>query len=134
MKKIDLKKIIHSKKLDEKEVAEQLFPMHKYPKLALDRVLEGEGVLDANQISRFSLYTGIPISELYDGAGWKGSIEGHTHVLVSGDYTAKLDTKNWSTRIFHKESLYHEFILHTPSITLAEYIDRLDFEISKLEK
>lgn len=134
MKKIDLKKIIQAKKLDPKEVAQELFPTHKHPKLALDRVLAGGGVLDADQISRFSLFTGLPISELYSGAGWKSTIEGHTHVLVSGDYTAKLDTKTWTTKIFHRDSLFHDFIIHSPSITLSEYINRLDLEISKLNK
>ncbi len=131
MKKIDLRKIIQVKKLDLKEVAQELFPAHKHPKLALDRVLAGEGVLDADQISRFSLYSGIPIAELYSGAGWKSTIEEHTHVLVSGDYTAKLDTKSWTTKIFHKNSIFHEFIIHNSSITLGEYIEKLNSEISK---
>ncbi len=131
MKKIDLEKIIQGKKLDPKEVAQELFPTHKHPKLALDRVLSGDGVLNADQISRFSLFTGLPISELYSGANWTSKTEGHTHVLVSGDYTAKLDTKTWTTKVFHKGSLFHDFIIHSSSITLSEYIGRLDSEISK---
>lgn len=131
MKKIDLKKIIQVKKLDEKEVAAELFPNHKHPKLALDRVLAGEGVLDANQISRFSFYSGIPIAELYTGTGWRSSIKGHTHILVSGEYTAKLDTTTWTTEVFHKKSLFHEFIIHSSSISLSKYIEKLDSEISK---
>lgn len=131
MKKIDLKKIIKAKQLDEKEVAAELFPTHKHPKLALDRVLAGEGVLDANQISRFSFYTGIPISELYSGADWKSTIKGHTHILVSGHYTAKLDTSTWTTEVFHKDSLFYEFIIHSASISLSEYIEKLNSVISK---
>lgn len=131
MQKIDLGEIIKAKKLDEKEIAEQLFPMHKYPKLALDRVLSGDGVLDANQISRFSLYSGIPIAELYSGAAWKSTIDGHTHVLTSGDFTAKLDTTTWTTTLFHKDSLFHTFVIHNSSITLADYIEKLNAEINK---
>jgi hypothetical protein len=131
MKKIDLKKIIAAKKLDVKKVALVLFPGHKHPKLALDRVLSGAGVLDANQISVFSLYSGLPIAELYSGADWSSRIEGAKHILLSGDYRAELDTSNWTTKLFHNDSLFHEFIIHSSSIGLGEYIDRLNLEISK---
>lgn len=133
MKKIDLGKIIEVKKLDTKEVAEQLFPLHKYPSLALTRVIAGEGTLDADQISRFSLYTGIPIAELYEGSEWRSTIEGHTHILSSGEYVAHLDTQTWTTKLFHKESLFHTFVIHSPSITLSEYIEKLNSEISKFK-
>jgi hypothetical protein len=131
MKKIDLGKIIKAKKLDETEVAELLFPSNSYPKLALRRVVKGEGVLDADQISKFSLYSGIPIAELYTGNEWRSDIDGNKHVLVSGEYKAILDTSTWTTTIFHKESLFHEFIMHSPTIGLSEYIERLNHEISK---
>ncbi len=131
MIKINLGKIIKAKKLDEHEVAKQLFPLHKYPKMALDRVNKGEGVLDANQISKFSLYSGIPIAELYSGSEWKSSIDKTTHILTSGDFTAKLDTTNWTTKLFHKDSLFHTFVIHSSSITLEEYIEKLKSEINK---
>ena len=131
MKKIDLKKIIHAKKLDAKEVAAQLFPTHKHPKLALDRVLAGEGVLDANQISRFSFYSGIPIAELYEGAGWRSTSDGSTHVLTNGDYTAELDTATWTTKVYHKKSLFHEFVIHSSTISLGVYVETLNSVISK---
>lgn len=131
MKKINLIKIIEAKKLDVKEIADQLFPNHKYPKMALDRVLSGDGVLDADQISRFSFYTGIPIAELYEGAEWRSSITGHTHVLSNGDYVAQLDTETWTTKLYHRGSLFHTFIIHNSSISLSEYIEKLNGEISK---
>lgn len=126
MKKIDLGKIIEVRGLDNTEVASLLFPKNKHSKMALKRVIAGEGVLDADQISRFSMYTGIPISELYEGAGWHSTIEGHTHILVSGDYTAKLNTQTWTTQLYHNDSLFHEEVLTDPSITLAEYIRTLE--------
>jgi hypothetical protein len=130
MKKIDLGKIIEVKKLDPREVAEHLFPKHKHPKLALDRVLAGDGVLDADQISRFSLFSGIPIAELYIGSDWQSVTKGNEHVLTSGDYEARLSTEDWTTRLFHKGSLFHTFIIHRSSITLEEYIAKLNQEIS----
>ncbi len=131
MKKIDLGKIIQAKGLDESEVAQQLFPTNAHPKLALRRVLKGDGVLDADQISKFSLFSGIPIAELYTGSEWASSIDQNKHVLTSGDYKAVLDTSTWTTKIFHKDSMFHEFIIHSPTIGLSEYIERLNKEISK---
>ncbi len=131
MKKIDLKKIIKVKNLNKKEVAAELFPANKFALLALDRVLAEKGVLDADQISRFSLYSGIPIAELYSGADWSSTIKNGTHVLLKGDYRAELDTKTWTTRLFHNDSLFHQFIIHSAGISLGDYIDTLNSEISK---
>lgn len=131
MREINLGKIIKSKNLDFDEIASQLFPNNKYPKQALKRVVCGDGVLDANQISKFSLYSGIPIAELYSGAEWKSTIDKTTHVLSSGEYTAKLDTNTWTTKLFHRDSLFHTFVIHNSSITLDEYIRKLKSEISK---
>jgi hypothetical protein len=131
MKKIDLAKIIEFRKLDPREVATELFPKHKHPMLALNRVLAGDGVLDADQISKFSLFTSIPIAELYVGQEWSSRIEGTTHVLKSGDFTAYLDSKSWTTKLFLHDSLFHEFILHSESITLSDYIQTLNDIISK---
>lgn len=131
MKKINLEKIIEAKKLDTKEVALELFPNALHPVLALKRILSGEGVLDADQISRFSLFSGIPISELYEGGKWFAKIQGKKHILVSGRYRAELDTDTWTTELYHKDSLFHEFIIHSKSISLCDYIARLDAEISK---
>jgi hypothetical protein len=131
MKRINLEKIIETRGLNFKEVAGMLFPWNGHPVPALKRVIKGDGVLDANQISLFSQYSGIPIAELYEGHKWSSTIEGHTHILTSGEYSAHLDTKSWTTRIYKKDSIYHEFIIHSPSITLREYMERLDKEINR---
>jgi len=131
MKKINLKKIIEVKRLDLKNVADELFPGHKYPKLALDRVLSGKGVLDADQISRFSFYSGIPIEQLWDGAGWRSTMQGQKHILFNGAYRAELNTTTWTTKLFHKDSLFHEFVIHSSSIGLGDYMKMLNTEISK---
>jgi hypothetical protein len=134
MKKIDLGKIILAKKIDADKLAKELFPSHKYPKLALDRVIKGEGVLDADQISRFSFSSGIPIAELYNQAGWTSRFEGNTHVLTSGDYSAELDSRTWTTKLFHKSTLFHSFVMHSQSITLGDYLYTLESEIQKAKK
>lgn len=134
MKTIDIKKIIRAQGLNRNDVALQLFPKNKFPRLALNRVMAGLSVLDADQISKFSLFSGLPIADLFDSENWKAQTEKgreQTLILTSGDYRAELDTATWTTKIFHKESLFHEFILHNSSLTLKEYVEKLEETIKQ---
>lgn len=126
MKTIDLKKLIESSDLDSKEVAKQLFPKNKYPDLALNRVMKGLNVLDADQISKLSLLSGVPISELFSGGEWKGSTAQNVHVFTNGEYRAELDPQTWITKVFHKGSLFHDSIIHSGSTPINEYLHELD--------
>jgi hypothetical protein len=126
MNKIKLKELIDKQGLDTKELAEQLFPQNKYPRLALNRVLAGGAVLDANQISKLSLLTGIPINELYSGENWKAQSTKGIHVFTNEAFRAELNTETWVTKIFHKESLFHESIIHTGTMKLSEYFEQLN--------
>lgn len=131
MKTINLSEIIEKQNLDVKDVAEQLFPSNKYPKLALDRVLKGEAFLDTNQVSKLSMLTGIPIEKLYSGAEWKGSNEKGVHKFTNGDYVAELDTKTWVTKLYCNGSLFHESIIHNGTIALSAYLNELTSLINK---
>lgn len=134
MKTINLKEIIEKQNLDVKEVAEQLFPSNKYPKLALNRVLAGEAFLDTNQVSKLSMLTGIPIENLYSGAEWKATNEKGIHKFTNGDYVAELDTKTWITKIYHKGSMFHEAIIHDGTIALSAYLSELTSLINKFNQ
>ena len=126
METINLQGLIDKKGLDKNMLAAGLFPHHKYPKLALSRVLSGEGVLDADQISRLAAWVNEPISNLYSG-GWSNIPEGKNILTFSnGDFTAKLDRDTWTTRVFHNNKILHEFLLHSNTVTLKEYISKLD--------
>lgn len=130
-KSIDLKGIIASQNLDPKELAKQLFPGNKHPKLALNRVLAGEAVLDADQISKLASLTGLTPDELYSENGWKSTSKNGKMIFQNGDYKAELDTETWVTKIFHNDSLFHETVM-TPSTTpISTYIKQLELIISK---
>ena len=133
MKTIDVNGIISEQKLDLEEVAQQLFPGNKYPKLALKRVLAGEAVLDANQISKLSLMTGLSIDQLYSENGWKSTSKSGVIIFQNGDYKAELSTKTWVTKIFHKGSLFHESVITPGATPVSEYIKKLDSIIDKLK-
>jgi hypothetical protein len=125
MKTIDVEKIIKTKKLDKKELAQQLFPGNKYASLALNRVIKGDGFLDSNQISLLSELTGIAIGNLYSGNEWDLKNNKGLTVLTSGNFRAELDTKTWVTKVFDNGSLFHESVIHSGTTSLSAYLTQL---------
>ena len=125
MKTIDVEKIIKTKKLDKKELAQQLFPENKHASLALNRVIKGDGFLDSNQISLLSELTGIAIGNLYSGNEWDLKNNKGLTVLTSGNFRAELDTKNWVTKVFDNGSLFHESVIHSGTTSLSAYLTQL---------
>lgn len=129
---INLNQILTEHNLNVREVAEQLFPNNKYPRLALNRVIAGKASLDADQISKLALFTGRSIASLFSGEEWKAQVKkGGVHVFTNGDYRAELDTSTWITKVFHKGSLFHEEIIHSDTIPLRSYLSELDKLILK---
>ena len=134
MRTINIKEIIEKQGLDVKEVSQHLFPKNKYPRLALNRVMTGDAVLDADQISKFALMAGINISDLYSGANWNAKSKQGIHVFTNGDFRAELNAGTWVTKIFHNDSLFHESVIHSGSTPISEYLKELDLIISNFKK
>lgn len=132
MKQIDLKKIIDENDLNKKEIAQQLFPGNKYPALALNRVIAGEAKLDSDQISKLALITNLTIGDLY-GIKFSAKSRDKKMFFEFEDFKAELCLKTWSTKVFHKESLFHEEVLHKSSIALSDYLDELTNIINKFK-
>lgn len=134
MRTINLKEIIEKSKLDIKEIAIQLFPENKYPRLALNRVIAGEAVLDANQISKLALLINVDISDLYSDGNWKMKSRKGIHIFTSGRFRAELDSESWITKIFHRDSMFHDSIIHSGSTPLSEYFKELNKLVTKYNK
>jgi len=126
MNTIDLKSIIEAKELDVNVVAQQLFPTNQYARLALNRVMAGKAELDASQISKLALLANMTISDLYNNGGWKADSVDGIHKFTNGDFIAELNTNTWVTKVFHKNSLIHESVIHSKNVPLNEYISTLN--------
>lgn len=124
MQTIDFERLLQGR--DRAQLARDLFPGHKFPEKALRRTEIGKTQLTADQISRLASLLGCRIAELFTGENWRGRFEGDTHTLTSGDYTATLNTTTWVTRLWHKDTLYHESVIHSGAIALSDYIEFLD--------
>lgn len=134
MQTIDLLKLIAKHKLDTNELADLLFPTNKYPRMALNRILDRTSYLDENQISKLALFIGIPISELYTNQVWKTINKKGLIIFTHDEYKAELETKTGITKLFHNDSLFHEEILHDRFIPLSEYLNKLNLLIKKFKK
>lgn len=131
MKKIDVTALIQKNNLDAKDLASKLFPTHQHPTLALTRIIQGKSVLDANQISLLSELTGQTINSLFDLSEWEASSTDKILVFKSGDFTAELDMAKGLSKIYHKNSVFHETILHSLSIPLSDYLSEVTAAVVK---
>lgn len=133
MKTIDLQKIIQEHKLDAKSLASDLFPTHQHPQMALTRIVQGKGVLDANQISLLAEITGQSINALFGQSEWVASSNKALLIFESDEFRAELCMETSSSRVYHKGSLFHETILHTTSIPLSEYLAEISAVVMKFK-
>ena len=133
MQKIKLAETIEELNLDKREVAETLFPGNKFPKMALDRVLDGEAVLNADQISRLALFANVSLSSLFTGEGWGCKSRGTQHIFTSGEFVAQVDMEAGKVDMFHKSTLFHSENLISKSINLVELVEFLNKQILNYE-
>lgn len=131
MQTIDLTTILEKSEVPKKEMADLLFPSHKYPVLAFNNVLKGELKLDADQISKLSTFTGIPIEELFQISKWKMESSADKIEFTNGEFRAILNTETWITKIFCNGSMFHESVIHSGMVPLSEYFKTINELISK---
>ncbi len=129
---IDVNKIIEHYNLDKDKVAEALFPNNRYKKIALDRILTGKAVIDANQINALSDMIGVLPQELYMINNWRGEFEDKSIILKQNEYTAKLNHNGAFLSLYKNNDLVYQEI-NASNISLNDLIIYLDNLIKKLQ-
>lgn len=132
MQSIDIAKIIETRGLDFDTVARTLFPENGHPTAALKRLIAGESELHWTHIQYLAYAADLTLVQLLTGQDWEQSVNSHTHTVTAGDYTAKLDRATWTTKLFLKDTIIHETILHDGHIVLSDYLAILDEQIIKI--
>lgn len=130
MQTIDVGKLIRESGLDIKLVARHLFPGHIYAVTALQRILNGVGKLDSDQLSRLAMLLGTSVDQLYT-SGWKHQSNDGTHIFTHADYTACVDLGDMSLKLWHKNSMFHTEVLLSKSILLTDLIEHIDKILDK---
>lgn len=128
----NLENIIGYSGISKIEMGSELFPDHKHPERALQRVINGDGQLDSLQIRKLAALIGCKVSDLFDG-GWKYKMDQGKIVFEKEGYKAHLYFESQKTVLFRNGSLFYEEVLHSKSIPLSEYISSLDRVIAKEE-
>lgn len=137
MIKFNINELIKEHELDTKVLASELFPENKYPMIALTRVINGEALLNTDQLAKLSFLTGLPIEALFSGGEWRDakSKEANIIALENGEYRAELNRDTWITKLYHKNSIFHEaIILDGTAVPMSEYLSELDNLILKYKK
>lgn len=130
MSKIDLQKIIELNDLDRLQLAAELFPNVKFPMPAMSRIMSGEALLNSEQLSKLAHMLDVSIDDLYNTGGWKmkGNKADNKHIITfdASNYRAQLDTKTWITKIYHKDSLFHESVIIEGKCPIKEYLETIN--------
>lgn len=133
MKKIDLQIIIDTHGLDKKNLAEKLFPNNKYPKHALDRVIEGYSNLDSDQLIILASEIGSTVDELYSTeSGWTSIASKGLITFKKGNYQAVYNPSTQLTHIYKDGVLIKEnaVIITDKNASLDTFVNKLNSIIS----
>lgn len=130
---MDLKKIIKDSKIPKKEIARQLFPNHKHPDPALQRIVNQEGFLDEKQIIKLAYMLEMEPADLLREE-WKVTAGNKQHTFTSGEYVVKLNTDTGLTRIYHNESLEVQDVITFQAVTMTDYFKYINSLIQKIKK
>lgn len=132
MNRFNINSVIENYKLNIEELAPVLFPNVKYPKMALDRVIKGEGVLDIQQVEKLAEYIGVLVQDLFSADGWKASYE-DAFTVAKGEYKVKVNYKCTYISVYKNNVCINQRILDAHSITVAEFIELLNNIIKSYE-
>jgi hypothetical protein len=134
MQRIDVQRLADRAGMKLTDLAKELFPKNKYPKMAIDRIVSGESSLNEEQISKLASMLNTSIAGLYSSTYWAQKYENGVHVFSRENYRAELNTNTNTTKIYHRDTLYHEDIIHADNISVSAYLAMLDSYIDQIEQ
>jgi hypothetical protein len=133
MSTFNLNEIISRYNLNNDSLAEELFPEHKYPKLALSRIQAGTSYLNTIQLDKLASMLNVSISELFIENNWSKKIIGNTVVFFRNNYRVELNLDTHVTEIFLSDKLIAvETLISDKNIKLSEYLTLVDKTIINL--
>lgn len=125
---MDLQTFIEEFNLDKLKVARKLFPKNKHPMMALSRLIKGKSEMTVSQLKILSNIVGFKQPEILDPNVWKTE---NSYAIHSKGFTAVLDFESFETRVYDKDKILIDVVLHSSSIVLSEYIEKINSLISK---
>lgn len=131
---INLKSFMDAHKLDPAKTARELFPGNAYPVMAMKRILDGEALMDTDQVERLAAFAGVPVSKVFNN-GWSFAADWgedrKVYTLESDGWRAEIDRATWVTTLYHNGKAVHEEVICSPTVTLSEMLSALELVIAK---
>lgn len=129
MTALDLKQIMLTYSLEEREIASVLFPDNKFPEIAFRRALEGTTKITVDQVASLSNYLGVPVYELFTDNGWCSLPDKTYLTLRKGDVTVVVRSNSITVR--DKFTGKEHYIVRPECITLADLAELINEELAK---
>jgi len=127
MSNFNLNQILLSFDIDKELLSKELFPSNKFPKKALDRVLEGKSFLNTSQISILSSILGVHVHELFKDDSWTKRISANKLTMFRNNFRVELNIETLVTDVFRNDSLIaSETIIFDKNVKLSEYISKIE--------
>ncbi len=133
--KVNLKKVIeHLDKKQHHDLANMLFPNHRFPMSAFKRVLRGKGDITSQQVSMISDITEISIQDLFYMDDYQYVIKDKIHTIINGNFKYLLNMESWKTQIFYKNKLKGEFLCQSKFLSIDDFFKQIRIETFKVSK
>lgn len=134
MKRFDINDAIAHYGLDIDELSRVLFPLAKFPKAALSRVMKHESNLDIVQLENMADYIGVTLTDLLSCDTWKGTSEDGCLTFVKGQYKVKLSYKGAYLSLYKGLDLIYREVANVPAMSVEEFISYVENIINNLTK
>ena len=126
MKKIDLNQIFVNKGVDRRDVAAFLYPEHKKPVAALNRIIHGKAELTASEIAKIAEYLNCSVDDLYSVHGYSMKSEARTLIFKSPEFEVCLDMDTFMAYIYKDKKYVSSMLVPARSIPVSEFIEQVE--------
>lgn len=136
MEKFNIKKIMSQYGLQEKEVANLLWPTVKYPELGFKRVLRGETYLDSAQICALANYLQVPVSDLFtvEDTDWHAISKDKRTIFTKGKYKIIIGRDLFSVMILRDDDVIHYSVASIGLMEIGKFLNRMEQIIKEYEQ
>lgn len=135
MSTFDINQIIDQFKLDETQVAKELFPTNMYPSVAFKRITSGKAFLDTNQVVKLADILGMHAADLFKRDTWSISIPNKERVITfkRNSFRVEYATDTRVCSLYKGEGLKPiEVIFMAENMRLSNFLETLDKTIANL--
>ena len=137
MSAFNITQLINTYSLNEDDLAKELFPNNKFPKVALARIISGISFLDTNQIEILARIINVQPGDLLKSQHWTSTdiniYDTETITFKKNNFRVELSLKTLVSNIYSSDKLIaSETLISDKNIKLSEYLELVNRTIINL--